>query len=107
MKKRLNQNEFYGTADLIVETNEYFGIIDLKRSSFGIPTKKSLIDFTDIQIPSYVGNYSRGSSKKLAFFGYFCLKEPEKSLIISSDDFFDEIKNCGEFKNTENEQSRN
>ena len=45
-----------------------------------------------------MGNYSRRSSKKLAFFGYFCLKEPEKSLIVSSDEFFDEIKKCGEFK---------
>ena len=45
------KEEFYGTADLLVENDEYFGIIDLKRSTFGIPTKKSVLEFSDIQIP--------------------------------------------------------
>lgn len=98
IEKEIKSKEFYGTADLVIESDEYFGIIDLKRSSFGIPAKKSVLDFSDIQIPSYVGNYSRISSKKLAFFGYFCLKEPEKSLIISSEEFFDELKSCGGFR---------
>ena len=39
IEKEIKAKEFYGTADLLVENDEYFGIIDLKRSTFGIPTK--------------------------------------------------------------------
>jgi hypothetical protein len=98
IEREIKGKEFYGTADLVIENEEYFGIVDFKRSSFGIPTKKSVMDFGEIQIPSYVGNFSRQTGKKLAFFGYFCLKEPEKSLMISNNDLLEKINNCGSYK---------
>tara|TARA_B100000925_G_scaffold221073_2_gene169872 strand:+ start:838 stop:3201 length:2364 start_codon:yes stop_codon:yes gene_type:complete len=98
IEKEIKVNDFHGTADLIIENQECFGIFDFKRSSFGIPTKKSVMDFGEIQVPSYVGNYARLTGKKLAFFGYFCLKEPEKSLMFSNEIFLDAINSCGIFR---------
>ena len=45
-----------------------------------------------------MGNYSRGSSKKLTFLAISVLRSQKKSLIISSVEYFDELKNCGFFR---------
>ena len=84
LEKEIKNKSFFGAADLIVEGDDWFGVVDFKRSTFGVPSKKSVFEFEDIQVPAYAGNYHSISNKKLRFFGYFCLKEPFKSMMIAS-----------------------
>ncbi len=82
---QLEEKEILGSIDCVIKTSQGIGIIDFKRSSYGVPTQKDLLEFQKIQLPFYLNHFS--SHDEILFFGYLCLTDPEESFIIENRDF--------------------
>lgn len=84
------------SVDCVIETSDGFGILDFKRSSPSIPTIKAFYEFEKIQIHFYI-KFLQNKFKNLKFFGYINLETPEKSLIFTTDEKFQEMFDKNEF----------
>lgn len=80
-EKEINQKDFKGYVDLVVENEDFYGVFDFKRSVYGIPTLKAIENYEAIQVTSYL---NRLQTKKDIVFGYVCLEDLEKSVFFSS-----------------------
>jgi hypothetical protein len=80
-EKEVNDENFYGKADLIVISDAFKGVFDFKRSSFGIPSRAEVFNIDSFQVLSYLSRFGFES------FGYVCLADLEKSLLFSSSKF--------------------
>ena len=84
-EKRIEDGQFTGSADFVAESPSGSIVLDFKRSS--IPLKTDLKELKDIQIFFYIHHLAL-RPERIALAGFFCLSEPDKSLLIEGDDFF-------------------
>ena len=73
-----------GSIDLYIKSDQGEIVYDFKKSSFSIPSVTEILEFEKIQLPFYLKNLDY---KKLLSFGYINLKQPDKSLLFSEENF--------------------
>jgi hypothetical protein len=74
-----NKEEMIGSVDCVMSTDSSFGLVDFKRSSSGIPTKKDFLEYKKVQLWIYY-KYFNLKEKKCDFLGHINLGQPEKSV---------------------------
>ncbi|WP_127717728.1 PD-(D/E)XK nuclease family protein [Halobacteriovorax sp. HLS] len=73
-----------GRIDCLVKFEDKLAVLDFKRSGFSIPSKTDIEKFSKVQLPFYLNNLGQ-DPKKVIFWGYVNLSEPEESLIINGE----------------------
>lgn len=88
-----------GSIDYIASVKDGHVLIDFKRSDASIPSKKNIEDFSSLQVWFYLRFLPDPFElKNMKLWGYFCLRDPDKSLLFSSDqDLIEDLKNSSLF----------
>lgn len=84
-EKEIQSEDGQGRADLLGLGSHANFVLDFKKSSYAIPSKKELSLFENIQIYFYISRLLPQVGK-LDFFGFQNLEEPEKSLFFKASD---------------------
>ncbi len=93
VKDKLEDDEFGGSIDLVVETPLGVGILDIKRSSSSIPSQTAIKNLDKIQVNYYAAHFP----KEIIFMGYLNGSEPEKSIIFTGVEEVHEYLNNHQF----------